>query len=162
MAATKTTSLALFLILINLVLFPFMSTYHRGSPSPSPSPKCMEMATTMQNTSPSSSPSPSLYPSPSPKHMAKAMPTTVEKFPRDALKLGVCVHVWSPSLGITIGDPPAKPCCAILFGLFDLEAAICLCTAIKANICGVNMNFPIAFTFLLNVCDIKIPPGYIC
>ncbi|XP_062180699.1 14 kDa proline-rich protein DC2.15-like [Phragmites australis] len=32
------------------------------------------------------------------------------------------------------------PCCSLLDGLVDLEAAICLCTAIKANNLGINLN----------------------
>jgi len=69
--------------------------------------------------------------------------------PRDALKLGVCANV----LGLVkakIGSPPYLPCCSLLDGLVDLEAAICLCTAIKANILGINLNLPIDLSLILN------------
>ncbi|XP_065857937.1 14 kDa proline-rich protein DC2.15-like [Euphorbia lathyris] len=152
MSAKKPSLLALFLIFNNLLFFSFVSSYHHGSPSPSR--KDMAMAMPMPNTSTSR------------KHMAVPMPMTsllsLEKCPRDALKLGVCADVLGPLLGITIGNPPTKPCCSILFGLVDLEAAVCLCTAIKANILGININIPIALSLLLSACNKDLPQGYIC
>ncbi|RYR78064.1 hypothetical protein Ahy_A01g002818 isoform F [Arachis hypogaea] len=61
--------------------------------------------------------------------------------PRDALKLGICANVLSGLLNITLGQPPVTPCCSLLSGLVDLEAAICLCTALRGNILGININF---------------------
>ncbi|XP_065857936.1 14 kDa proline-rich protein DC2.15-like [Euphorbia lathyris] len=163
MAAKKPSSVALFLT-FNLLFFSFVSAYHGGSPSPSPSPNDMAMATATatatatamarRNTSPST------------KHMSVPIPMTsllsLEKCPRDALKLGVCADVLGPLLGITIGNPPARPCCAILFGLVDLEAAVCFCTAIKANILGIDINIPLALSLLLSACDKDLPQGYVC
>ncbi|MQM19183.1 hypothetical protein Taro_052183 [Colocasia esculenta] len=71
--------------------------------------------------------------------------------PRDALKLGVCADVLN-ILKLKIGSPPKYPCCSLLEGLVDLEAAVCLCTAIKANILGINLNIPIDLSLLLNYC----------
>ncbi|CAF2070636.1 unnamed protein product, partial [Brassica napus] len=47
-------------------------------------------------------------------------------------------------------------------GLVDLEAAVCLCTALKASVLGINLNLPINLSLLLNVCKRKSPPGFQC
>ncbi|KAL7165107.1 hypothetical protein ACSBR2_040898 [Camellia fascicularis] len=44
------------------------------------------------------------------------------------------------------------PCCSLIGGLADLEATICLCTAIKANALGINLDVPISLGLLLNYC----------
>ncbi|KAI3727477.1 hypothetical protein L6452_16092 [Arctium lappa] len=82
--------------------------------------------------------------------------------PRDALKLGVCANVLGSLLGLVVGNPPVKPCCSLIEGLVDLEAAVCLCTAIKANILGINLNVPLSLSLLLNVCSKKVPKGFQC
>ncbi|CAI9274241.1 unnamed protein product [Lactuca saligna] len=60
--------------------------------------------------------------------------------PIDSLKLGVCANVLGRLLGLDVGNPPNRPCCSLIEGLVDLEAATCLCTAIKANVLGINLN----------------------
>ncbi|RYR29394.1 hypothetical protein Ahy_B01g053768 isoform A [Arachis hypogaea] len=82
--------------------------------------------------------------------------------PRDALKLGVCANVLNGLLNVTLGQPPVTPCCSLLNGLVDLEAAVCLCTALKANVLGINLNLPISLSLLLNVCSKKVPHGFQC
>ncbi|RYR29414.1 hypothetical protein Ahy_B01g053774 isoform E [Arachis hypogaea] len=82
--------------------------------------------------------------------------------PRDALKLGICANVLSGLLNITLGQPPVTPCCSLLSGLVDLEAAICLCTALRGNILGININLPISLSLLLNVCSRQVPRGFQC
>ncbi|PPD79681.1 hypothetical protein GOBAR_DD23399 [Gossypium barbadense] len=82
--------------------------------------------------------------------------------PRDALKLGVCADLLGGLLNVTIGTPPVQPCCSLIQGLADLEAAVCLCTAIKANILGINLNVPLSLSLLLNVCSKKVPSGFQC
>ncbi|CAA2996440.1 Hypothetical predicted protein [Olea europaea subsp. europaea] len=82
--------------------------------------------------------------------------------PRDALKLGVCANLLGGLLGVTIGTPPKTPCCSLIQGLADLEAAVCLCTAIKANVLGINLNVPLSLSLLLNVCSKKVQPGFKC
>ncbi|KAG6634292.1 hypothetical protein CIPAW_12G108300 [Carya illinoinensis] len=75
-------------------------------------------------------------PNPKPKPRPKPSPTPSQaSCPRDALKLG---------------------------GLADLEAAVCLCTAIKANILGINLNIPLSLSLLLNVCSKNVPSGFKC
>ncbi|XP_052170843.1 14 kDa proline-rich protein DC2.15-like [Diospyros lotus] len=84
------------------------------------------------------------------------------KCPRDALKLGVCAKLLNGSVGAVVGAPPNFPCCSILGGLLDLEAAICLCTALKANILGINLNIPISLSLLIDTCGKQLPPEFQC
>ncbi|KAF8050768.1 hypothetical protein N665_1884s0002 [Sinapis alba] len=70
---------------------------------------------------------------------------------RDALQIGVCAKVLKV-VDLKLGKPPVEPCCSLIEGLADLEAAVCLCTALKANILGINLNLPINLSVLLNVC----------
>nr|XP_043612859.1 14 kDa proline-rich protein DC2.15-like [Erigeron canadensis] len=83
--------------------------------------------------------------------------------PIDALKLGVCANVLKDLIhGVVIGDPPVTPCCTLIEGILDLEAAVCLCTAIKANILGINLNVPVSLSLLVNYCGKKVPSGFQC
>ena len=82
--------------------------------------------------------------------------------PRDALKLGVCANVLHGAVGTGIGLLHADHCCSVLDGLLDLEAAVCLCTAIKANILGININIPISLSLLINTCGIDMPSDFQC
>nr|GEX98342.1 hypothetical protein [Tanacetum cinerariifolium] len=61
-----------------------------------------------------------------------------------------------------LGSPPVKPCCTLIQGLADTEAAICLCTAIKANVLGINLNVPVSLSLLLNACGKEVPNGFKC
>ncbi|XP_030524954.1 lipid transfer protein EARLI 1-like [Rhodamnia argentea] len=87
---------------------------------------------------------------------------TVVSCPINALKLGICLDLLDSLLNITIGMPPKEPCCSLIAGLVDLEAAVCLCTAIKADVLGINLDIPLSLTLLLNVCSKKVPPGFQC
>ncbi|XP_065858888.1 14 kDa proline-rich protein DC2.15-like [Euphorbia lathyris] len=89
-------------------------------------------------------------------------PTAKQSCPRDALKLGVCAKILNGTVGTVIGNPPDHPCCSVLQGLVDLEAAICLCTAIRANILGININIPISLSLLINTCGKQLPSDFIC
>lgn len=86
----------------------------------------------------------------------------LERCPRDALKLGVCVNLLGGLIGVEVGKPPATPCCVVVAGLLDIEAAVCFCTAIKANLLGINLNVPVILNLLLNVCGRNVPTGFIC
>ncbi|KAK7265914.1 hypothetical protein RJT34_33539 [Clitoria ternatea] len=81
--------------------------------------------------------------------------------PEDTLKFGVCANLLG-LVNIELGKPPKTPCCSLIQGLADLEAAICLCTALKANVLGLNLNVPLKLTLLLNVCGKKVPQGFQC
>ncbi|XP_011033953.1 PREDICTED: 14 kDa proline-rich protein DC2.15-like [Populus euphratica] len=136
MASKSTASLALFLAL-NLLFFSLVTACGGGCPSPKPKPK----------------PKPKPTPTPSPSS---------GKCPKDALKLGVCADLLGSLLNVTVGNPPVKPCCSVIQGLLDLESAVCLCTAIKANILGINLNIPLSLSLLLNVCGKKVPKDFQC
>ncbi|KAJ4723278.1 14 kDa proline-rich protein DC2.15-like [Melia azedarach] len=81
---------------------------------------------------------------------------------RDALKLGVCADLLGGLLNITVATPLKTPCCSLIEGLADLEAAVCLCTAIKAKVLGINLNIPLSLSLLLNVCGKEAPSGFQC
>ncbi|KAI4371442.1 hypothetical protein MLD38_019677 [Melastoma candidum] len=95
---------------------------------------------------------------PKPKPKPKPAPTC----PRDALKLGVCADLLGSLLHLKVGDVPKKPCCSLIEGLVDLEAAVCLCTAIEADLLGIKLDVPLSLSLLLNVCGKKVPSGYQC
>ncbi|CAA7394142.1 unnamed protein product [Spirodela intermedia] len=61
---------------------------------------------------------------------------------------------------LKLGKSPSEPCCSLVSGLVDLEAAVCLCTAIKANILGINLNIPVDLSLLLNFCGYSVTPGF--
>ncbi|KAL4361634.1 hypothetical protein GQ457_04G037340 [Hibiscus cannabinus] len=105
------------------------------------------------NSCPSTNPNPNPTPTPTPSARGRC--------PRDALKLGVCANVLN-LVNVVVGSPPVMPCCSLLQGLVDLEAAACLCTALRANVLGLNLNIPISLSLLLNVCSRKIPTGFQC
>lgn len=145
--------LALFLTL-NLTLFNLVAPCGNCCPSPHkchPKPPKHGPPAPWQPT-----PAPPRPPSPAPAPPAEA------KCPRDALKLGVCANVLSGLLNVTLGTPPKEPCCTLLQGLADLEAAVCLCTALRGNILGINLNLPISLSLLINYCGKKVPTGFLC
>lgn len=84
------------------------------------------------------------------------------KCPKDTLKLGVCANLLNDLVHLVVGTPPKSPCCTLIQGLADLEAAVCLCTAIKANVLGINLNVPVSLSLLLNYCGKKAPTGFQC
>uniref|UniRef100_A0A7N0TZU8 Bifunctional inhibitor/plant lipid transfer protein/seed storage helical domain-containing protein n=1 Tax=Kalanchoe fedtschenkoi TaxID=63787 RepID=A0A7N0TZU8_KALFE len=107
-------------------------------------------------TCPSPKPKPKPIPNPTPTPSGQG-----QACPRDALKLGVCANVLG-LVNAVVGSPPVTPCCSLLDGLVDLEAAVCLCTAIKANILGINLNVPVSLSLLLNVCSFSAPKDFQC
>ncbi|KAK8671403.1 hypothetical protein V6N13_037999 [Hibiscus sabdariffa] len=79
----------------------------------------------------------------------------------DPLNLGVCLNLLS-LVDVELGNVPTKPCCSLIEGLVDLEAAACLCTAVRANVLGININLPITLNLFLNNCGRRVPTEYIC
>ncbi|CAI0432426.1 unnamed protein product [Linum tenue] len=132
MFSQTSSAMALFLAL-NLLFFSMASACGGGCPNPKPTPT---------PTTPSTGGS--------------------GKCPIDALKLGVCADVLANLLNLKLGSPPVQPCCSLINGLVDVEAAVCLCTAIKANILGINLNVPVSLSLLLNACNQKLPSGFQC
>ncbi|KAI9180537.1 hypothetical protein LWI28_005817 [Acer negundo] len=96
---------------------------------------------------------------PSPPSAPKKEPA---KCPKDTLKFGVCGS-WLGLVYENVGTKPSKECCALIAGLADLEAALCLCTAIEANALGViKLNVPVALSLVVNSCGKKVPQGFVC
>ncbi|CAN4127560.1 unnamed protein product [Withania somnifera] len=96
---------------------------------------------------------PKPHPTPTP-----STPSSKGKCPKDTLKLKVCANLLNDLVHLVIGSSPAKTeCCSLIQGLADLDAALCLCTAIKANVLGINLNVPLSLNLLLNNCG-KYPP----
>ncbi|XP_040384269.1 pEARLI1-like lipid transfer protein 1 [Oryza brachyantha] len=89
------------------------------------------------------------------------------KCPVDALKLGVCANVLGGLLNLDqlLGSSSGsgERCCGLLGGLADLDAAVCLCTALRANVLGlVGVELPVQLSVLVNRCGKKLPSGFQC
>ncbi|XP_065859324.1 pEARLI1-like lipid transfer protein 1 [Euphorbia lathyris] len=161
MASKSVASIAL-LLTINLLFFTLVSsTNHQTTPCAPPPPKARSKAP--PPPPPPSKPSSPCPPPPSPKApKAASPPPAKETCPIDTLKLGVCANLLNGLLGLVIGTPSKTQCCPLLNGLVDLEAPICLCTALKANVLGINLNVPISLSLLLNTCGKDVPAGFQC
>ncbi|KAK4483591.1 hypothetical protein RD792_010790 [Penstemon davidsonii] len=103
-------------------------------------------------------------PSKGPRPVPSPGPEGGNKCPKDTLKLGVCAILLNDLVNVVVGSPPQKPnaCCSLIGGLADLDAAVCLCTAIRANVLGINLNVPVSLSLLLNYCGKKFPSGFQC
>ncbi|CAI0483077.1 unnamed protein product [Linum tenue] len=170
MASQTSSAMALFLAL-NLLFFSMASACGGGCPNPKPTPTAPPTPRPTPPTPKPTPPSPTTpstpKPTPSAPKPTPPSPTTPStggggKCPIDALKLGVCADVLANLLNLKLGSPPVQPCCSLINGLVDVEAAVCLCTAIKANILGINLNVPVSLSLLLNVCNQKLPSGFQC
>lgn len=122
------------------------------SPCPPPPSKTPKASPPPHSTTPKASPPPKASTPP---------PSTTQKCPSDTLKLGVCADVLG-LVNIVVGSPASSKCCALIQGLADLDAAVCLCTAIKANVLGINLNIPVTLSLLLSACQKSIPSGFQC
>ncbi|RVX01056.1 putative lipid-binding protein [Vitis vinifera] len=115
------SKVAALLILLNIFFFSCVSC--NGVPCPPNTPPAPTVP-----KSPPKKPAPTV-PTPPPKKSAKC--------PKDTLKFGACAN-WLGLVGEVVGTPPSSKCCALVAGLADLEAALCFCTAIKANVLGLS------------------------
>ncbi|KAG6528206.1 14 kDa proline-rich protein DC2.15-like [Zingiber officinale] len=91
-------------------------------------------------------------------------PSPSGKCPVDTLKLAACANVLNGLITVGVGKFPKQPCecCTLLDGLLDLEAAVCLCTAVRANVLGIHLNVPIDLSLVLNYCGKKTPKAFQC
>ncbi|KAG8047108.1 hypothetical protein GUJ93_ZPchr0008g14059 [Zizania palustris] len=91
-------------------------------------------------------------------------PTAGGKCPMNVVKLGVCASVLEGLIGASVGKaaPPKAPCCPLIAGLVDVDAAVCVCLAIKADVLGVKLNIPVDLSLLVNYCGRKVPDGFHC
>ncbi|XP_022764354.1 pEARLI1-like lipid transfer protein 3 [Durio zibethinus] len=78
------------------------------------------------------------------------------------LNLHVCANLLGGLENLDLGNIPTQPCCSLIQGLADVEAAVCLCTAIRTNVLGINLNLPISLSLLLNNCGRRLSSEYIC
>lgn len=80
----------------------------------------------------------------------------------DTLKLAACVDVLGGLVHAVIGGGGAKEaCCPVLQGVADLDAALCLCTTIKAKLLNINIVIPIALQVLVD-CGKHLPSDFQC
>ncbi|XP_052170920.1 14 kDa proline-rich protein DC2.15-like [Diospyros lotus] len=136
--ASKALASTALLLSLNLLFFTLVTaTHHVPNCPPPPPPKCPNI------------------PHPHP-------PPTKATCPRDTLKLAACANLLNDLVHLVVGTPPRSPCCPLLEGLADLEAAVCLCTAIKAKVLNVNLNVPVSLSLLLNYCGKNVPSGFQC
>uniref|UniRef100_J3M090 Bifunctional inhibitor/plant lipid transfer protein/seed storage helical domain-containing protein n=1 Tax=Oryza brachyantha TaxID=4533 RepID=J3M090_ORYBR len=106
-------------------------------------------------------PTPPALPPPPPPPTPTPTPSSHGKCPVNTLKFGACADVLGAISG-EVGQVPAEPCCSLIDGLADLEAAVCLCTALKANVLGIVVNIPVKLSLLVNYCGKCVPSGYTC
>ncbi|MBA0802845.1 hypothetical protein Gohar_013114, partial [Gossypium harknessii] len=106
-------------------------------------------------------PPPVETPCPPPPPVLYPPPPAQQTCPIDTLKLGACVDVLGGLVHIGIGSSAKDTCCPVLQGLLDLDAAICLCTTIKAKLLNINIIIPIGLQVLID-CGKTPPPGFQC
>lgn len=81
--------------------------------------------------------------------------------PRDSFKLSTCANILN-IINLNLGAPAMRSCCSILFGLIDLDVAVCLCSALKLSILGITIDTPIHLDLALNACGSTLPDGSRC
>ncbi|XP_042424570.1 36.4 kDa proline-rich protein-like [Zingiber officinale] len=121
-------------------------------PPPSPPPPAPCPPPPAPKVSP---PAPKVSP-PSPK-----APPSAGACPIDTLKLDACVDLLSGLVHSVIGQSAKSKCCPVIEGLADLDAALCLCTTIKAKALDVKVLLPIALELLID-CGKHVPSDYQC
>ncbi|PKU67483.1 36.4 kDa proline-rich protein [Dendrobium catenatum] len=98
-------------------------------------------------------------PTPSPP---KPSPPPQSTCPIDVLKLDACVDVLSGLIHIGIGPSAGEACCPVVKGLAGLDAALCLCTAIKLNLLSISLLIPLALEVLVDNCGKYVPADFQC
>ncbi|CAL5184034.1 unnamed protein product [Lathyrus oleraceus] len=80
--------------------------------------------------------------------------------PSNCPNLRVCISLLQNLLGIVVSPLQSKPCCSLIANLVDLDAALCLCTAIKLTVLGINPNIPL--NIALVVCGRNTSINFVC
>ncbi|CAN6202855.1 unnamed protein product [Urochloa humidicola] len=88
-------------------------------------------------------------------------PIPAGKCPVNTVKLGVCADVLDGLIHATT-QKNKEPCCSLISGLADLEAAVCVCLAINANVLGINLDVAVDLSLLVNYCGRTVPAGFQC
>ncbi|XP_074566021.1 36.4 kDa proline-rich protein-like [Curcuma longa] len=140
----KHASVGLLLVLINLatLLLPSLGCPYFPTPTSPPPPP------------------PKTTPPPPPPSVPSPPPPT-SSCPIDTLKLDACVDLLGGLVHVIIGGDVRSECCPVLEGIADLDAALCLCTTIKAKALGINLLLPIALQVLVD-CGKHVPSDYQC
>ncbi|BAF18841.1 36.4 kDa proline-rich protein [Oryza sativa Japonica Group] len=99
-------------------------------------------------------------PSP-PPYVPPPSPPATKTCPIDALKLNACVDVLGGLIHLVIGQKARAKCCPLVQGVADLDAALCLCTTIRARLLNINIYLPVALELLIT-CGKHPPPGFKC
>ncbi|PAN40053.1 hypothetical protein GQ55_7G279800 [Panicum hallii var. hallii] len=108
-------------------------------------------------------PPPPPTPVPCPPPPSSAPPSTpTGKCPLNTLKLLACVDALNGLVHAVIGAKASEKCCPLLKGVADLDAALCLCTTIKAKALSINLVLPIAIEVLVNECHKNVPASFQC
>ncbi|KAK1324933.1 hypothetical protein QJS10_CPA01g02734 [Acorus calamus] len=84
--------------------------------------------------------------------------------------LGNAIHVGSGGLGlgnvVGLGNgilgSGGSSCCSTLKSLPKVDAAVCLCLALKSNVLGSNLDILKSLGSVLSGCGCAIPAGFIC
>ncbi|CAL9044597.1 unnamed protein product, partial [Musa banksii] len=84
------------------------------------------------------------------------------KCPINTLKLVACANVLNGLITVGVGKFQPCECCTLIDGLVDLEAAVCLCTTLKAKVLGINLNVLVDLSLLLNYCGKIVPKEFQC
>ncbi|PWZ45092.1 proline-rich protein [Zea mays] len=104
-------------------------------------------------------PPPSSTPCPPPPYSPS---TPTGKCPVDTLKLLACVDALNGLAHAVVGTNASDTCCPLLSGVADLDAALCLCTTIKAKALSVSLVLPVAISVLVNECGKHVPSSFQC
>ncbi|XP_074266314.1 14 kDa proline-rich protein DC2.15-like [Silene latifolia] len=132
-------SKAIFVLCLNLVFFTLVSSNY--------------VPTVPTTTTTPCPPPPGGYPTPGGGHCSI-----------DALKIAACADVLNGLVHAVVGPSRATECCSLIDGLVGLDAAVCLCTNLKANVLNIiHLDLPISVKLLVNFCQkAGVPSDYHC
>ncbi|KAL4380654.1 hypothetical protein HN51_003980 [Arachis hypogaea] len=71
-----------------------------------------------------------------------------------------CLTALNDTIGIG-GPSPSSACCSIL-GVVNVDAAVCVCSTIKASGLNAIPNDTAAAVAVVSACNLAIPPGFQC
>ncbi|XP_003580532.1 36.4 kDa proline-rich protein [Brachypodium distachyon] len=147
------------LLSLSLQLAPSAACPTCPTPTPPPPPPPRKLK---PPPPPSSVPCPPPPYTPTPVTPTPSTPTG--KCPVDTLKLVACVDALNGLVHAVVGggSSASEKCCPLLSGVADLDAALCLCTTIKAQALDVSLVLPVAITVLVNQCGKHVPSTFQC
>ncbi|KAK9196448.1 hypothetical protein WN943_004576 [Citrus x changshan-huyou] len=168
MSKHQLTSFLIVLLNLGTLVSSLAYDYSYNPPPPLPSPSCPPPP---QSPSPKPPPPPPIvYPTPCPP-VTKPPPTPEVKptppppvvKPPPPPKLGACVDVLEGLIHTGLARNVKKKCCPLLYGLANLDAAICLCTAIRIKALNlIDILAPFSLHVLVTDCDKHPPVGFQC